>query len=91
MEMDDLMSGESAVVAAAVAAVASPGVRRVVRRGAVYGVAGIIKAADAVSAAVRGAAGGVKDAAQSQGGVGETAATQASGRSGRRSGTTAAT
>jgi nucleoside phosphorylase len=40
----------------ATAAVLSPRVRRVARKGAVYGLAGVLKAGDVVVAAARGAA-----------------------------------
>jgi hypothetical protein len=65
MAMDDYMESEVAVAVAATAAVLSPPVRRVLRRGAVYGLAGAIMAGDAVSSFARGAARGVKDAAES--------------------------
>jgi hypothetical protein len=59
--IDDVASRESAFVAAATAAVVSPRVRGVLRRGAVYGVAGALKAGDVVASAARGAAHGFKD------------------------------
>jgi hypothetical protein len=58
--MDDLISTESAVVAAATAAVFSPKTRDTIRRGAVLGVAGMLKATDVVSGAARGVVRGVK-------------------------------
>jgi hypothetical protein len=46
------------VAVAATAAALSPGFRRVLRRGAVYGVAGVLKATDVATAAARGVARG---------------------------------
>ncbi|HWF34118.1 MAG TPA: hypothetical protein VG295_02070 [Solirubrobacteraceae bacterium] len=64
------MSTESAVVAAATAAVFSPRTRETLRRGAVLGVAGALKVGDVVAGAARGAARGLRDddAASSNGG-----------------------
>jgi hypothetical protein len=59
MALEDYLESEVAVAVAATAAVLSPGVRRVLRRGAVYGVAGALKATDVVTAAARGVAQGV--------------------------------
>jgi hypothetical protein len=58
MAMDDWLDSEVAVAVAATAAVLSPGFRRVLRRGAVYGVAGVLKATDVATAAARGIARG---------------------------------
>jgi hypothetical protein len=64
MDLDDFWEPEVAVTAgiAAVvtAAVASPRVRRVMRQGAVYGLAGLMIAGDRIVAAARG----VKNTAQ---------------------------
>lgn len=54
MGLDDFVESEVAVAVAATAAVLSPRVRRLARSGAVYGLAGALIAADAVSAAARG-------------------------------------
>src|ERR671916_335773 len=59
MALDDWLDSEVAVAVAATAAVLSPGFRRVLRRGAVYGVAGALKATDVATAAARGIASGV--------------------------------
>jgi hypothetical protein len=59
MALDDYLDSEVAIAVAATAVALSPGVRRVVRRGAVYGVAGALKATDMVTAAARGVASGV--------------------------------
>lgn len=60
MGIEDLASSESALIAAATATVLSPRVRETLRRGAVYGVAGALKAGDVVAGAARGAARGVR-------------------------------
>ena len=58
MALDDYLDSEVAVAVAATAAALSPGFRRVLRRGAVYGVAGVLKATDVATAAARGVARG---------------------------------
>jgi hypothetical protein len=54
-----------AVTAAVTAAVASPPVRKALRRGAVYGLAGLLMAYDKVSAAARTTAEGARHMAAS--------------------------
>ena len=54
MGLDDFVESEVAVAVAATAAVLSPRVRRLARSGAVYGLAGALLAADAVTATARG-------------------------------------
>jgi hypothetical protein len=56
MALDDFVSPEVGIAVAATAVVASPQVRTTVRRGLVYGLAGLLRAGDAVSAAARGLA-----------------------------------
>ena len=56
MAVKDYMESEVGVAVAVTAAVFSPRVRRVVRRGLVYGVAGVLKAGDALAAAAQNAA-----------------------------------
>ena len=63
MALDDYMDSEVVVAVAATAAALSPGFRRVLRRGAVYGVAGVLKATDVATAAARGVARGASDEA----------------------------
>jgi len=63
MALDDYAEPEIAVAVAATAAVFSPRVRHVLRRGAVYGLAGLMIAGDAVSSFAHGVAQGVQDAA----------------------------
>jgi hypothetical protein len=59
MALDDFLDSEVAVAVAATAVALSPRARKLVRRGAVYGVAGALKATDVVTAAARGVASGV--------------------------------
>jgi hypothetical protein len=70
MAMEDYFDSEVAVAVAATAAALSPGFRRVLRRGAVYGVAGALKATDVVTAAARGVAHGVSSQTAAGGGDG---------------------
>ena len=60
MGLEELISKESAVVATATAAVLSPRTRETLRRGAVLGVAGALKAGDVLAGAARGATRGVR-------------------------------
>ena len=62
MALDDYLDSEVAVAVAATAAALSPRFRRVLRRGAVYGVAGVLKATDVATAAARGVARGAGSA-----------------------------
>lgn len=59
MKLTDLLSTESAIAAAATAVVFSPRTRGTLRRGAVLGVAGALKAGDVVVGAARGIARGM--------------------------------
>lgn len=61
MAIEDYLEPEVGVAVAITAALASPKMRGYLRRGAVYGLAGVLKMGDAVSAA----AGGVKRGMQS--------------------------
>lgn len=78
MGLDDLMSTESAFVAAATAAIFSPRTRETVRRGAVIGVAGALRAGDVVAGAARGVARGVRSTqpASASNGAGTSGATK---------------
>ena len=78
MALDDYLDSEVAVAVAATAAALSPGFRRVLRRGAVYGVAGVLKATDVATAAARGVARGASSASETvQTGDGRTEHSQA--------------
>ncbi|MDX6728161.1 MAG: hypothetical protein QOK49_2966 [Baekduia sp.] len=67
MGVEDYMESPVAMAVAATAVVLSPRVRSVLRRGAVYGVAGAMKAADAVTSAARDVAGEARDTADDDG------------------------
>jgi hypothetical protein len=56
MAVDDFLESEVAIAAGVTAAALSPGVRRVVRRGAVLGLAGIMSVGETVAGAARSAA-----------------------------------
>ena len=56
MALEDFLDSEVAVAVAATAALASPRVRGVLRRGAVYGLAGLLTAGDMISSFARSAA-----------------------------------
>ena len=63
MAVEDFMEPEVGVAVAITAVVASPQVRNVLRRGAVYGLAGLLMAGDAVSSLAQGVKRGVQQAA----------------------------
>jgi hypothetical protein len=65
MALDDFMQTEVAVAAAATAAVCSPRVRGMLRRGAVLGLAGALMAGDALATFTRGVARGAQQTAAS--------------------------
>lgn len=60
MAFDDFLESEVGVAVAVTAVVASPAVRRVLRKGAVYGLAGALMAGDAVASLARGVRNGVQ-------------------------------
>jgi hypothetical protein len=65
MALEDYMEPEVGVAAVVAAAVFSPTARRVVRRGLVYGMAGIMIAGDAIASFARGVGQGVQAAGAS--------------------------
>lgn len=67
MALEDFIEPEVGWAVAITAAVASPGVRKVLRKGAVYGLAGILMAGDAVSGLTQGVKRGVRQAAPMNG------------------------
>lgn len=69
MDLDDFFGSQTAIAVGLTAAVLSPRARKVLRRGAVYGVAGVLVAGDAVSAAARGARHGAEQAAAAASGA----------------------
>lgn len=60
MDFEDLLEPEVAAAAAITAVVASPQVRNALRRGAVYGVAGLLVAGDAISSFSKGVGRGMQ-------------------------------
>ena len=63
MALEDYAESEVAVAVAATAAVLSPRVRSYLRRGAVYGLAGVLIAGDAISSFAHGVAQGAQQTA----------------------------
>ena len=73
MGIDDYVNAETGLMTAATAAAVSPRARELMRRGAVYGIAGAMRAGDVVAAAARGAVRGARESiAQENGTEGET-------------------
>ncbi len=77
MALEDYLESEVVVAVAATAAVLSPRVRRVLRRGAVYGLAGVLRAGDAISSAAPAVSQGAQQAAASAAGTVQDVAGQA--------------
>jgi hypothetical protein len=67
MAVEDYLDPEVAVAVAVTAAVASPRARRVMRRGAVLGMAGVLKAGDALGSFAQGVGRGARQAASPAG------------------------
>jgi len=67
MAVEDYLEPEVAVAVAVTAAVASPRARRVMRRGAVLGMAGMLKAGDAFGSFAQGMGRGARQAASTAG------------------------
>jgi hypothetical protein len=65
LDVENYAEPEVAVTAVVVAAVISPPVRRTVRRGIVYGLAGVLLVGDTVAATASALAGGVHKAVKS--------------------------
>jgi hypothetical protein len=61
--VDDYIDREAGIIAAATAVAVSPRARELFRRGAVYGLAGVLKAGDVAAATARGAVRGAKEGA----------------------------
>lgn len=57
MALDDFFDSEVGIAVAATAVAMSPRVRSVLRRGAVYGLAGLMRAGDTLGSAAKGVAG----------------------------------
>jgi hypothetical protein len=73
MAVDDYLESEVAVAAAATAALLSPQVRGVLRKGMVYATAGVMTAGDAVGSVAKGAGRGMKRVAGKGGEAASTA------------------
>lgn len=71
MAMDDFLEPEVAIAVAVTAAVASPPVRKVLRRGLVYGLAGLLTAGDKIAGAARELAHNVQQSAAQTGSPGQ--------------------
>ena len=85
MALEDFVDPEVGIAVAATAAILSPPVRNVVRRGLVYGLAGVLRAGDAVGSAARGVSQGAQQGAASTGAAVQEAAGEAQrGTRGRR-------
>jgi hypothetical protein len=67
MALDDYLEPEVAIAVAVTAAVASPPVRKALRRGLVYGLAGLLTASDKVVGAAREITRSAQQAAASAG------------------------
>ena len=80
MSLDDLLEPEVLIAVGVTAAVMSPPVRRVLRKGAVYGLAGLLIAGDKIAGAARGVSQGAQNLVASAG----DAAHQATGQGSRR-------
>lgn len=65
MKPEDFLEPEVAITAAVTAAIFSPRARRVLRRGAVYGMAGVLIAGDAIASLARRVGQGVRQAGAS--------------------------
>ncbi len=65
MALEDYLESEVVVAVAATAAILSPRVRGVLRRGAVYGLAGVLRAGDMISSAAPAVSQGAQQAAAS--------------------------
>jgi len=77
MARDDFVDSDVAIAVAATAAVLSPKVRGALRQGAVYGLAGVLAAGDALGAFVSGVGRGVHQGAAATTGAATAAGTDA--------------
>jgi hypothetical protein len=79
MGFDDYVNAETGLMGAATAAAVSPRARELLRRGAVYGLAGAMRAGDVVAAAARGAVRGARESIAQENGTAGTTTSAASG------------
>jgi len=89
MEFEDFAEPEIAVTAAVAAAIFSPRARQVMRKGLVYGMAGMLAAGDIVTSFTRSVGQGVQQAGQAGQATQGTEA-QANGKENREAGATTA-
>jgi hypothetical protein len=71
MALDDYLEPEVAIAVAVTAAVASPPVRKVLRRGLVYGLAGLMVAGDKIAGTAREIARSAQETATPTGSAGQ--------------------
>jgi hypothetical protein len=64
MDFEDFLEPEVGIAAVVVAAIASPGARKLIRRGLVYGTAGALIAGDAVTSFARRVGQGARQATE---------------------------
>ena len=91
MGIDDYVNAETGLLTAATAAAVSPRARELLRRGAVYGIAGAMRAGDVVAAAARGAVRGARESIAQENGAateGGTERTPGGGRTASGAGAT---
>ena len=79
MELEDYLQPEIAVTAAVAAAIFSPRARKLLRRGAVYGTAGVLIAGDTITSFVRSVGQGFRQAGTEAGQDGMQRAQQSTG------------
>lgn len=85
MALDDFVNPEVGIAVAATALVTSPAARNVMRRGLVYGLAGVMRLGDAASSTARGMADNAQQVAASTGSAVQEAAAEArTGTRGRK-------
>ncbi|GAC1549271.1 MAG: hypothetical protein NVS2B7_25330 [Herpetosiphon sp.] len=91
MAVEDFLESEVAVAVAATAAVLSPRVRGVVRKGLVYGMAGVLMAGDTLTTFARSVSRGAREAAGATAATAQHAFQQAEGIADRADHSVAAT
>jgi len=77
MDPEDFLAPEVGITAAVVAAIFSPRARKLIRQGAVYGMAGLLVAGDAVASLGRSFGQGVQQAGASMANAAQNTASQA--------------
>src|SRR5438552_16584635 len=77
MDPEDFLAPEVGITAAVVAAIFSPRARKLIRQGAVYGMAGLLVAGDAVASLGRSFGQGVQQAGASMANAAQNTADQA--------------